>query len=110
MTDPAPKPRRKTAVKDEAAPVEDATPAAKPAPKAAPKPTDYIFKRRMSQGDHGPAVKEIQSLLAARGVWDGPVDGRYGSMLARAVRVFQGKAGLKVNGEVDTPTWKALSA
>jgi peptidoglycan hydrolase-like protein with peptidoglycan-binding domain len=72
--------------------------------------TDMIFRRRLEQGDHGPAVREVQRLLAANGGWDGPQDGRYGTLLARAIRVFQGSKGLKVNGEVDVLTWKALSA
>jgi len=111
------RPRRKAA--NAPAPVEpvavekaDVKPvAAKPAPKAAaPKvTTDMIFRRRLSQGDHGPAVAEVQRLLAAKGGWDGATDGRYGTLLARAVRVFQGSKGMKVTGEVDVRTWEALT-
>jgi peptidoglycan hydrolase-like protein with peptidoglycan-binding domain len=68
------------------------------------------FRRRLEQGDHGPSVREVQRLLAAKGGWDGPEDGRYGTLLARALRVFQGGKGLKVSGEVDILTWEALNA
>lgn len=89
-----------------------------PAPKAA-KPTkaarqsvetSLVFRRRLSQGDHGPAVAEVQRVLAVRKAFEGPQDGRYGTLLARAVRRFQGEAGLKVTGEVDLRTWEAMTS
>lgn len=89
--------------------------APKPAPKAeAPKvskvTSPLVFKRRLSQGDHGPAVAEIQRVLAAQGAWEGAQDGRYGTLLAKAVRQFQGAKGLKPTGEVDVRTWEAMTA
>jgi peptidoglycan hydrolase-like protein with peptidoglycan-binding domain len=66
------------------------------------------FRRRLAQGDRGAVVSEVQRILAVKKLWDGPVDGRYGSMLARAVRQFQSVSGLKVHGEVDLITWKEL--
>lgn len=97
--------------KAEAAPAEDAIKAApKPAKAQVPVKTDMVFRRRLEQGDHGPAVKEIQRLLSLKGLWEGPQDGRYGTLLARAVRKFQGERGLKVNGEVDVRTWQELTA
>lgn len=116
MTD-TPKPRtRRTAKPAEPvveAPVEEA-PKPAPAPKpAAPKPakpsTTMVFKRRMSQGDHGPAVAEVQRLLAEHGAFAGPQDGRFGIMLARALREFQGSKNLRPTGEVDLKTWEALT-
>jgi len=113
------RPRRKAATPAPPAPPVDEPKAdaiAAPVKAAAPKPaapkvtTTMTFRRRLEQGDHGPAVAEVQRLLAAKGGWDGPQDGRYGTLLARAVRVFQGSKGLKVNGEVDVLTWEALSA
>jgi peptidoglycan hydrolase-like protein with peptidoglycan-binding domain len=90
------------------------TPAPKPTPKPTPKSpevvTSIIFRRRLSQGDHGPVVAEVQRVLAARGAWEGAQDGRYGTMLAKAVRQFQGSKGLKPTGEVDARTWEALTA
>lgn len=101
------------AVEAEAAVVEEAPKPAKPAPKATPSTvqvaSELRFKRRMSQGDHGPAVAEIQRMLAAKGLFEGRQDGRYGTLLGKAVRQFQGSQGLKVNGEVDILTWEALN-
>lgn len=110
--------RRKAADTVAPEPAVEAAPEPTPAPTpAAPKAkaqvrveTDMTFRRRLEQGDHGPAVREVQRLLAAKGGWDGPQDGRYGTLLARALRVFQGANGLKINGEVDILTWKALNA
>lgn len=92
------------------------TPAPKPEPKTAPAPksaavmTSLIFRRRLSQGDHGPVVAEVQRILSERGAWDGAQDGRYGTLLAKAVRQFQGSKGLKPTGEVDARTWEAMTA
>lgn len=106
------KPRtRRTAKPEPEATVEEASkPKVKPTPVSVKVESDLRFKRRMSQGDHGPAVAEIQRILAAKGLFEGKQDGRYGTLLAKAVRQFQGQQGLKVNGEVDILTWEALSA
>lgn len=79
-------------------------------PKRVQVPTTAVtFRRRLSQGDRGAVVTEVQRILAARKLWDGPQDGRYGIMLARAVRRFQSDSGLRVTGEVDVNTWKVLT-
>jgi peptidoglycan hydrolase-like protein with peptidoglycan-binding domain len=115
------RPRRKATAPEAPAPAVAEPKAADaivaPVQAAAPKPaaptkvtTTATFRRRLEQGDHGPVVAEVQRLLAAKGGWDGPLDGRYGTLLARAIRVFQGSKGLKVNGEVDVLTWEALNA
>lgn len=105
------KPRSRRATKaEETEAVEEAPKPAKAAtPSSVQVASELRFKRRMSQGDHGPAVAEIQRILAAKGFFEGKQDGRYGTLLARAVRQFQGSKGLKVNGEVDILTWEALS-
>lgn len=87
----------------------------KPAPKAeAPKvskvTSPLVFKRRLSQGDHGPAVAEVQRVLSAQGMFEGAEDGRYGTLLAKAVRRFQGAKNIKPTGEVDARTWEAMTA
>lgn len=113
-------PRKRTAPKvaepttETVEPVPTSAPAPAPtAAKAAPTParskSTMTFKRRMSQGDHGPAVAEVQRMLAQHKGWDGPEDGRYGTLLARAVRTFQGSQGMKPTGEVDLATWEALN-
>lgn len=80
------------------------------APKVAKVTSPLVFKRRLSQGDHGPAVAEVQRVLSAQGKWEGAQDGRYGTLLAKAVRQFQGSKGLKPTGEVDIRTWEAMTA
>ena len=66
------------------------------------------LQRTMSQGDHGPRVEVVQKALADAGFFDGKQDGRYGTLLGRAVRQFQGSKGLRVTGEVNPQTWEAL--
>lgn len=114
------KPTRSRTTKPAAAPepveaVEAPAEAPKPtpkaeAPKAAKATSPLVFKRRLSQGDHGPAVAEVQRVLSVQGQWEGAQDGRYGTLLAKAVRQFQGSKGLKPTGEVDVRTWEAMTA
>lgn len=56
----------------------------------------------------GRLVRDVQRALAATGLNPGPIDGEYGSLTAVAVRAFQLKNGLAVDGEVGTITAKAL--
>jgi peptidoglycan hydrolase-like protein with peptidoglycan-binding domain len=105
---PAPKPEPVVEVATEA-PVAEPTPAPAPAPKSTEKvTTTLMFKRRLSQGDHGPVVAEVQRVLAAQGFWEGAQDGRYGTLMAKAVRRFQGDRGIRPTGEVDVRTWEAM--
>lgn len=53
-------------------------------------------------------VTEIQQALMARGFDPGVIDGVWGRRTARAVREFQTKAGLRVDGIVGPITAKAL--
>lgn len=66
------------------------------------------LQRTMSQGDHGPRVEVVQKALADAGFFEGAQDGRYGTMMGRAVRQFQWSKGLRVTGEVNPHTWEAL--
>tara|TARA_R110000868_G_scaffold42305_1_gene143408 strand:+ start:142 stop:555 length:414 start_codon:yes stop_codon:yes gene_type:complete len=66
------------------------------------------LQRTMSQGDHGPRVEVVQKALADAGFFEGKQDGRYGTLLGRSVRHFQGSKGLRVTGEVNPQTWEAL--
>ena len=114
MTESKPTRSRTTKPAATPAPVEVAE-APEPAPKVeAPKVTKVtsplVFKRRLSQGDHGPAVAEVQRVLSVQGMFEGAQDGRYGTLLAKAVRRFQGAKGLKPTGEVDVRTWEAMTA
>jgi peptidoglycan hydrolase-like protein with peptidoglycan-binding domain len=60
-------------------------------------------------GDRGEWVKYCQNLLNARliTVW---VDGEFGVLTDVAVRTFQAKRFLPVDGKVGDKTWSALEA
>lgn len=60
------------------------------------------------QGDNGPAVKAVQSLLEARRGSGLAVDGAFGPGADSAVRTFQSHAGLGADGIVGPTTWKNL--
>jgi len=63
-----------------------------------------LYKR----GATGATVTEIQKRLKAWGYYSGAVDGVYGSRTEAAVRYFQRKNGLSVDGQVGDQTLAAL--
>ena len=63
-----------------------------------------IYKK----GSGGAAVSEIQTRLKNGGYYHGAVDGVYGSQTEKAVRWFQEKNGLNVDGQVGDQTLAAL--
>ncbi|MCQ2440073.1 MAG: spore cortex-lytic enzyme [Oscillospiraceae bacterium] len=60
------------------------------------------------RGSSGDTVKEIQRKLSDWGYYSGRVDGIYGSKTEAAVRYFQQKNGLSVDGKVGKQTLAAL--
>jgi peptidoglycan hydrolase-like protein with peptidoglycan-binding domain len=64
----------------------------------------------LARGEQGPAVKRLQQLLDKRGISPGPLDGLFGPKTERAVRAFQRRAGLEVDGVVGEKTWTKLFA
>ena len=60
------------------------------------------------KGSGGPTVSEIQTRLKNWGYYTGSVDGVYGSQTEKAVRWFQQKNGLSVDGQVGEETLAAL--
>ena len=60
------------------------------------------------KGSSGPTVSEIQTRLKNWGYYFGGVDGVYGSKTEEAVRYFQRKNGLSVDGQVGNLTLAAL--
>ena len=60
------------------------------------------------KGSSGPTVSEIQTRLKNWGYYSGSVDGVYGSQTEKAVRWFQKKNGLQVDGQVGNLTLAAL--
>lgn len=61
-----------------------------------------------SWGSTGNTVKNIQDKLKKWGYLEGPADGKYGYKTWEAVKYFQKKNGLKVDGIVGDETLKAL--
>lgn len=64
--------------------------------------------RILRNGSIGPDVNALQAALNAQGFNAGQVDGEFGSATEAAVRRFQQKADLTIDGEVWSETWKAL--
>lgn len=60
------------------------------------------------RGSSGSTVKQIQTKLKNWGYYSGSVDGVYGSATEQAVKSFQRKNGLTVDGKVGPQTQKAL--
>lgn len=56
----------------------------------------------------GHDVRLVQSKLKQWGYYNGAIDGIYGSATQNAVRKFQAKNGLRVDGLVGPATWRAL--
>jgi N-acetylmuramoyl-L-alanine amidase len=60
------------------------------------------------RGDAGPAIAEIRDKLSRLDLLDGAADDRYDDALDRAVRTFQQRRGLRVDGVVGEETYRAL--
>lgn len=68
----------------------------------------YANAELYKKGSSGGSVTEIQTRLKSWGYYDGEIDGIYGSRTERAVRSFQQKNGLSVDGQVGAETLAAL--
>lgn len=62
----------------------------------------------IARGEQGPAVKEVQELLANQGYLQDKVDGIFGNNTAYAVKAFQKEMHLPTTGTVNSKTLKAL--
>ena len=60
------------------------------------------------RGSSGETVRQIQTKLKNWGYYSGPVDGVYGSGTEKAVRLFQQKNGLAVDGKAGAQTLAAM--
>ena len=71
-------------------------------------PTQTAYAVVYQQGSTGSVIKTMQTKLKNWGYYKGSVDGIFGSQTKQAVRLFQQKNGLKVDGIVGNQTLKAL--
>ncbi|MEV6546861.1 peptidoglycan-binding protein [Streptomyces sp. NPDC051665] len=65
-------------------------------------------QENLAVGDTGPDVAEAQCLLRRAGISPGGIDGIFGPLTEHAVKAFQKRSGLVVDGMVGPHTWKAL--
>ena len=63
----------------------------------------------LKQGSTGSSVRTLQTKLKSWGYYTGSVDGIYGSQTVKAVKYFQSKNGLAVDGIVGAKTSAAIS-
>lgn len=70
--------------------------------------SQYAAADLYKKGASGATVREIQTRLKNWGYYFGEVDGIYGSQTEKAVRYFQSKNGLSVDGQVGNQTLAAL--
>jgi peptidoglycan hydrolase-like protein with peptidoglycan-binding domain len=71
---------------------------------------DGYAPREYSQSESGvdSSVSQVQSALAREGYYRGAIDGSVGPATRNAIRRFQSKHGLEVNGQIDRPVLEAL--
>lgn len=69
---------------------------------------NYSIAALSRYGSSGEEVRKIQSRLSAWGYYDGSVDGLYGYLTYSAVRDFQARNGLTVDGVAGPQTLAAL--
>lgn len=74
------------------------------------KKSEIIAEKRptLRKGDRGDEVKVLQQLLIKKACDPGPIDGIFGVKTEKAVRGFQGKEGIAVDGIVGPITWGRL--
>lgn len=84
--------------------------APKPTPKPAPKPENTTIPKnpRVQYGSSGYLVRLVQQELTALKYKPGKIDGKFGYTTYLAVRSFQSKNNLQVDGIVGGKTWNKL--
>lgn len=68
-----------------------------------------VLTRVLKYGVIGEDVRALQNALNNLGLNAGEEDGQFGLSTEKAVKAFQRRAGITVDGEVYTQTWKAIS-
>lgn len=75
-----------------------------------PVPSNACPDNQLKQGCVGPNVADLQIWLGKNGFYDGKIDGEFGPVTDSAVRTFQSKAGIVVDGWVGAETRKAMAS
>jgi peptidoglycan hydrolase-like protein with peptidoglycan-binding domain len=71
--------------------------------------TERLNKPVLHEGDRGDAVRELEALLKNNyKIYNGSIDGIFGSEVTKSVRVFQHKEFLTEDGVVGDKTWRSL--
>lgn len=89
-------------------------PSGKPVPTPTVTPTPVpvsdlpVLTRILRWGVKGDDVKALQDALNSLSFNAGPEDGDFGDQTETAVKAFQARYGLQIDGEVGPITWKAL--
>jgi peptidoglycan hydrolase-like protein with peptidoglycan-binding domain len=78
---------------DPAAPDLETPPQPKPAARTGPKLS---------------GVQRVQTVMKAKGYWDGPIDGNYTPAMAEAIQRYQKDNGMKVDGYLNWRLYEAL--
>ena len=88
----------------------DPVPAQTPEPEPAPAVTYQLALPLLRIGDKGDTIKAAQALLISAGYRCGPWanDGDFGPDTDAAVRRYQARFGLAVDGEIGGETWRSL--
>lgn len=68
------------------------------------------FAGRLSLGDKGEPVRDLQQRLKEQNFFSGEIDGKFGQKTYDAVKAFQKAKGLKVDGKVGDKTWALLTS
>ena len=76
---------------------------------AAPATAATLGERTLKKGSHGDDVVTLQRVLAMKGYPVGPADGIFGRITKGAVKRFQRRRGLAVDGRVGPLTTHALA-
>ena len=77
---------------------------------ATPVAPEQTGPRTLKKGDKGEAVKEVQALLKSLGYYTGKLDGHFGNGTLKAVKLFQARNALTVDGKVGPRTLEKLEA
>jgi rare lipoprotein A (peptidoglycan hydrolase) len=76
---------------------------------ASPAAAATLGERTLGKGDHGSDVATLQRVLTMKGYSLGAADGVFGRMTKVAVKKFQRRAGLSVDGRVGPATLAGLA-